>query len=54
VVEVDDYQQLHDGYGIILTEKICGHIAKITSKLLKEKKLEGVVIRSVDAATPRY
>ncbi len=51
VIEVDDYQGLHDEYGIILTEKICGHIAKVTTKLLKKKKFEGVVIRSGDSAT---
>lgn len=50
-IEVDNYQELHDEYGIILTENICSHIAKITSKVLKEKKLEGVVIRSGDAVT---
>lgn len=51
VIEIDGYQELHDEYGIILTENICSHIAKVTSSVLKEKKLEGVVIRSGDAAT---
>jgi diguanylate cyclase (GGDEF)-like protein len=51
VIEVDDYQGLHDEFGIILTEKICAHIAKITSKAITRKELEGVVIRSGDAAT---
>jgi multidomain signaling protein FimX len=51
VIEVDDYQALHEEYGIILTEKVCGHIAKITSKVLKDNNLKGVVIRSGDAAT---
>ncbi len=51
VIEVDDYQGLHDEFGIITTDKICSHIAKVTSKLLKGKKYEGVAIRSGDAAT---
>ncbi len=50
VIEVDDYQGLHDEFGIILTEKICAHIAKITSKAITRKELEGVVICSGDAA----
>jgi multidomain signaling protein FimX len=51
VIEIDDHQKFHDEYGIILTESICGHISKVTSKTLKENKLEGVVIRSGDSAT---
>lgn len=51
VVEVDDYQALHDEYGIIVTDKVCSHIAKVTSSLLKSKKYEGVAIRSGDAAS---
>jgi diguanylate cyclase (GGDEF)-like protein len=51
VIEIDDYQDLHDEYGIILTERICSHIAKVTAKTLKENKFEGVAIRSGDAAT---
>ncbi len=51
VVEVDDYQGLHDEFGIITTDKICSHIAKVTSSLLKGKKYEGVAIRSGDAAS---
>jgi len=51
VIEVDNYQSLHDEFGIITTDKICGHIAKVTAELLKGKKYEGVVIRSGDAAS---
>jgi multidomain signaling protein FimX len=51
VVEVDDYQGLHDEFGIVETDKICSHIAKVTSSLLKSKKYDGVAIRSGDAAS---
>jgi multidomain signaling protein FimX len=51
VVEVDNYQGLHDEYGIIKTDKICSHIAKVTTSLLKNKKYDGVAIRSGDAAS---
>lgn len=51
VIEVDDYQALHDEFGIIATDKVCSHIARITSSLLKGKKFEGVAIRSGDAAS---
>ncbi|MBL1142911.1 MAG: EAL domain-containing protein [Proteobacteria bacterium] len=51
VVEVDDYQDMHDEFGIITTDKVCSHIAKVISNLLKTNNYEGVAIRSGDAAS---
>ncbi len=36
---------------MVATDKVCSHIAKVSSELLKGKKFEGVVIRSGDAAS---
>jgi multidomain signaling protein FimX len=51
IIEVDDYQGLHDEYGIITTDKACSHIARVTNEFLKKKKIQGIVIRSGDAAS---
>jgi len=51
IIEIDDYQGLHDEHGMITTDKVCSHIAKVSSELLKGKNFEGLVIRSGDAAS---